>query len=397
MKSKFREQVEAELEAELEAERKKREAAADRTNGGDADEPAAGQPLSWIDISSWDRVPVPEQEWSVLNRIPRRECTLFTGEGAGGKSTIELHRNAAHVLGRDWLGAMPELGPAIHIDAEDSEPVMHRRLAAIVRHYGVTFGDLIKGGLHLMSLAGQDAVLATVTRAGKVEPTTLYRRLLEAAGDIKPMSIAISSCANVFTGDENNRSQLQQFVGLLTRVAIRANGSLSLTAHPSLTGINTDSGLSGTTQWHNAVRARFYIKGVKPDSGEQPDDDLREIVFKKNQYGPKAESIVLRWQNGLFLPVPGMGSIDRVAREAKSDEVFVALVRRFSSANRKTSDKPGPTYAPALFAREDEAKQVGLSSKNLEAAMRRLFKREMIWNEPYGRPSRQHHHIALKV
>jgi RecA-family ATPase len=359
--------------------------------------PEASQPMPWIDMSSWDHDPVPEQEWSVLNRVPKYECCLFTGEGAAGKSTIELHRSAAHVLARDWLGTMPEPGPAFHIDAEDNEKALHIRLAAITQHYGVKFADLIKGGLHLMSLAGQDAVLATVSRSGKVEPTTLYRQLLEAAGDIKPKSISIASCANVFTGDENNRSQVQQFVSLITRIPIIAGGCLVLVAHPSLTGINTDTGLSGTTQWHNGPRARFYMKGIKPDSGEQPDDDLREIVFKKNNYGPKAESIALRWQNGLFLPMPGMGSLDTVAREAKSEEIFVALVRRFSSANRNLSDKPGLAYAPALFAHEDEAKQAGVSSKNLEAAMRRLFKLEVIWNEPYGKPSRPHHRIALKT
>jgi hypothetical protein len=75
--------------------------------------------------------------------------------------------------------------------------------------------------------------------------------------------------------------------------------------NPSLTGINTDTGLSGTTQWHNAVRARFYMKSVKPEDGEQPDTDLRKVVFKKNNYSAISESIVLRYTNGLFLPLPG--------------------------------------------------------------------------------------------
>ena len=119
-----------------------------------------------------------------------------------------------------------------------------------------------------------------------------------------PGAVTLNNPANVFAGDENSRTDVQQFVGLLTRLAMAADGSVTLISHPSLTGINTGSGISG--KWHNAVRARFYLTSIKPESGEQPDNDLREIIFKKNQYGPVSENIVLRWRDGLFLPVPGV-------------------------------------------------------------------------------------------
>jgi hypothetical protein len=64
--------------------------------------------------------------------------------------------------------------------------------------------------------------------------------------------------------------------------------------------------------------------------------------------------------------------------------------------NRKVSDRPGTSYAPALFAKEDEAIKAGLGNKNLAAAMRELFKAEKIWNEPYGRPSRPSYRIMIK-
>ena len=145
------------------------------------------------------------------------------------------------------------------IDAEDDRDEIHRRLAAVARHYDVNFEYLIKGGLHLISLAGDDAVLASATKNGKVQPTLRYQQLREAAGDIKPKMIGIASSANVFAGEENIRPQVQQFIGLLTKIAIVANGSVVLVSHPSLTGINTDTGLSGTTAWHNSVRARAYM------------------------------------------------------------------------------------------------------------------------------------------
>ena len=356
----------------------------------------APAPFPFIDMSNWDDEEPPLREWAVYDRIPLRQVTLFSGEGATGKSTVELHGCIAHPLARDWLGTMPMPGPAFFIDAEDDRDELHRRAAAILRHYGATFKEAIDAGLKLTSLAGEDAVLATTTKGGKVQPTERYNQLLQAAGDLKPRRISIASSANVFAGAENVRPEVQQFIGLLTKIAIVADGGLVLISHPSLAGINTDTGLSGTTQWHNAVRARAYMKGIKPESGEQPDNDLREIVFKKNNYGPLSESIVLRYQDGLYLPVPGMNNLDRVAREAQAEEVFIALLRRFTRENRIVSDKPGTSYAPAQFAREDEATTAGLGSKNLAAAMRDLFKAEKIWNEPYGRPSRPNHRIMIK-
>ncbi|HEX4614558.1 MAG TPA: hypothetical protein VH230_01465 [Stellaceae bacterium] len=47
------------------------------------------------------------------------------------------------------------------------------------------------------------------------------------------------------------------------------------------------------------------------------------------------------------------------------------------------------------FGQEDEARQAGLDSKALEAAMRRLFKAKAIRNAPHGYPSRPSFHIAV--
>ena len=362
-------------------------------------------PLPYINMAKWDTEPVPEQEWGVFNRYPLRQAVLFSGEGAGGKSTIALQQSVAHVLGRDWLGTMPERGPAIVIDAEDDDKLMHRRLANICNHYRdtaqadeeISFATLIKDGLHPVSLVNEDAVLAVASRSGKIEPTTLYKRLLRDATEIKPKLISIASSANVYAGSEIDRSQVQQFISLLTRLGVAANGYVMLISHPSLTGISSDTGLSGNTQWHNSVRARAYLKSIKPEAGEQPDNDLRELVFKKNNYGHLEESIVLRYQNGLYLPLPGVASLDKAAHEARADEVFVDLLRRLTKENRFVGSTKSAIYAPSVFSKEDEAKRAGVTSKGLESAMARLFKSGKIWNDNHGQPSRPRYYIALKI
>src|SRR5262249_14984333 len=131
------------------------------------------------------------------------------------------------------------------------------------------------------------------------------------------------------------------------------------------------------------------------EPGEQPDNDLREVEFKKNQYGAMAENISLRWQDGMFLPIGG-ATFNRAEQEARADDIFLELLRRFTAENRYVSSSIGPTYAPALFAREDKARKAGINSVNLAATMRRLFDAGKIYNEPHGKRSRERFHLAIK-
>jgi RecA-family ATPase len=349
--------------------------------------------LPFVDMAGWDNEPVPERLWAVHDRIPLRQPTLFSGEGSAGKSIITLQLCAAHVLGRDWLQTLPEPGPAIYLGAEDEVDELHRRLAAITKNYNARFTDLIAGRLHLLSYAGEDATLA-VPNNGNIEPTPLFHRLLQAAASIQPKLIALDTSADVFPGNENDRVQVRQFIGLLRRLSINGNCAVVLLSHPSLTGINTGTGLSGSTGWHNSVRARMLVKAVTTDKGDEPDPDLKVLQFKKNNYGPIAQQIALRWQNGVFVPEPGAGSLEKAAADAKANNVFLDILTRFNTHDRNVNDRNGPAYAPALFAKEPEATTARISKDALADAMRRLFAANRIHIETGGRPSRPSYRLV---
>ena len=354
-------------------------------------------PLQWLDMSAWDHRPIPERKWAIRDRVPLRQAGLFSGEGGTGKSIIELTKNVAHVTGKDWLGSMPEPGPAIYVAAEDDADEIHIRLAAIAKHYGVTFADLVEGGLHVLPMLGKDATLCSVTRGGNVETTGLYKQLFEHASELKPKNISIDTLSRAFAGNEIDRTQVYAFAMHLQALATASEGSVTVLSHPSLHGISSGSGISGSTAWHGAFRFRQYLKGVKASDGEQPENDLRELEFKKNQYGPLGESIVLRYQRGLFLPESSISSLDKVAGEAKAEEMFLDLLRRFDGQGRNVSYKPtAPNYAPTVFAAEDHAKKAGIRKTDLKAAMSRLFNAGKIHNETYGKPSRPFEKLSVK-
>ena len=193
--------------------------------------------------------------------------------------------------------------------------------------------------------------------------------------------------ADVFAGSENDRSQVRQFITLLRGLAIDANTAVLVASHPSLTGKVTGTGLSGTTAWHNSVRARLYLKGIKTNSGDESDPDLRELEVMKSNYGPGGERIRMRWHQGIFIPEPGPSSLKQRADARKAEEVFFTLLGRFEKQERTVSANFGPTYAPKVFADHPDA--TGITKRALQEAMTRLLERGKIRNERYGPPSRQ--------
>jgi len=176
-------------------------------------------------------------------------------------------------------------------------------------------------------------------------------------------------------------------VTLLRRLSIDTDAATVLISHPSLTGIASGSGLSGTTAWHNSTRARIYLR--TPDEDSDKDADLRVLEFKKNNYGTIGETIVLRWRNGLYLPEPRAGSLERLAAEAKVDGLFLDILRQLIKQGRNVSERKGTSYAPAIFEGEPEAKAAKVTRKPFTEAMARLFAADKIKIVTEGPPSRR--------
>ena len=193
---------------------------------------------------------------------------------------------------------------------------------------------------------------------------------------------------------------MRQFIGLLRSLAIAGNSAVLVALHPSLTGVTSGSGLSGSTAWHNSVRARAYLTSETAEDGM--DTGLRQLDFKKNNYGPISASVTLQWKAvgkaGVYVPVSSGSSLDKAATDSRAEHVFLDLLRRYNGQERFVSHKPGPSYAPALFAKEDATQKLaakdGARRKALEAGMNRLFAAKKIKVENYGKPSRPYNKIV---
>jgi len=334
---------------------------------------------------------VPARLWHVPELIPGRTVTLLAGDGAVGKSTLALQLGLATALGRPWLGRMPRRGPVIYLSSEDDADELHRRAHDAAIFYDAGLEDL--HALHMWPLADQETLLGAARNGDPIESTPLYEELADAADGLEPVLLILDSLADVFGGEENSRPHARQFIGLLRRLAIKHELAVVLLSHPSLSGLQSGSGMSGSTAWNNSVRSRLYLE--QPSAGaDERDPDIRTLSLKKANYTRSIPDICLRRRIGGYAVEGGEApaSLDRAAAQAKVDQTFLELVASYSAQGRPVSARPGPNYAPALFAKDASAK--GASRTGLQAAMNRLMGAAKLREEEIGPASRRRHRLV---
>jgi RecA-family ATPase len=345
-----------------------------------------------INPTDWEGAPIPDREWIVPDFIPHKTVTLLSGDGSSGKSLLALQLAAGRALAREWIGLLPEPGRTLILSAEDDADEMHRRLEDIRKFYGAKMAGL--SDIRLIDLVGEDSVLGHLMK-GQIEPTAIYRALDSYMAEFKPSLTILDVLADMFSGDENNRPQARQFIGLLKKLARKHNCAFLLLAHPSLSGMNSGTGMSGSTGWNNAARSRLYFQTAKASDGTEPNKNLRTLECKKSNYSQAGSETALEWKNGLFVPVQSATGLDKMAADAKADNVFVSILKKLTAQGRPCSPNPGPTYAPAVFAQEPAAKEIGIRKASLVSAMSRLLTANVIRIETFGPPSRQRSTIVL--
>lgn len=334
--------------------------------------------------------PVPPRDWLVHGRIPMRNVTILGGDGGAGKSLLAHQLAVGTVADCGWLGMPVRQGRAIYLSAEDDEEELHRRTDDILQATGRTYDDI--AGLTMRSLAGEDALLAVETGLALIQ-SELFRELEARAADEGPGLVLLDTAADMYPANENDRAKVRQFIGLLRGLAIRQRCAVVLLSHPSLSGLGSGTGSSGSTAWNNSVRSRLYLSRVIQD-GYEPDPDKRSLSVKKLNYGRIGDEIGMTWQNGVFVPDAAPQGLDRLAAGAKAERVFLKLLDEFTAQGRHVSHNPGVTYAPARFAKQERAE--GVTRQALEAAMNALFSRGVIGVGVHGRASKERSHIVRK-
>lgn len=331
---------------------------------------------------------VKPREWLVHGLIPQKTVTLFSGDGGTGKSLLALQLAIATVSGGGWIGKAVSEGSVIYMSAEDDDDELHRRVDDILRAEGRTYDDI--AGLTLRSLAGEDALLAVESQVALMK-TELFKELDNRAAGEAPALIVIDTLADVYPANENDRAKVRQFIGILRGLALKRNCAVLLLGHPSLTGLASGTGSSGSTAWNNSVRSRLYLSRIS-DDGFEAEPDRRVMTTMKANYGRVGGEIYMKWTQGVFVAEQSVQGLDAMAAAAKAQRIFMKLLSTFTAQGRQVNHAGGSRYAPKLFAEHPGCE--GMTKRAFKAAMEGLLAAKKITIKTEGPASRRTSFIA---
>lgn len=346
---------------------------------GEKPEAPPPEPMQPLYLPSLHLRQVPERRWIVQDWLPVRQVTLNYADGGIGKTLLAMQLMAASALSQPWCGMEVMPGPSVGLFSEDDETEIHIRMDAIRRSYHTDFTQL--GDVHPIDATGADNILAHFD-GNHMTPTTRFEQLRQCALDTGAKLVVIDTAATTFGGNENDRSQVTQYVGaLLTRLAHDIDGAVLLNAHPSVSGIANGDLRSGSTGWNNSCRSRWAM--TRPD-GEDGKPDLasmdRVLTRRKSNAAAAGETLSLTWEAGVFHTKLGTDGTSS-SRKNDAEAAFLAALR--ASPRPASSDIRASNYAPRMLHMTPQGADYRIPE--LAEAMRNLMARGRVETVEYKR------------
>lgn len=165
----------------------------------------------------------------------------------------------------DWVGYLPTPGRFLYVSCEDELDELTRRRDCILQARGLKAEDL--KGFAVVDLTSADDTEMARPEKDRLTLTNVFKAFEATIKEFKPKVALLDTRADVFGGSEINRVQVRTFVRSLRRLCLAHDMSIILVSHPSLTGISSGSGQSGSTGWGNSVRSRLYLTAPKMTKG----------------------------------------------------------------------------------------------------------------------------------
>jgi RecA-family ATPase len=368
-----------------------------RHRGGNANGKAEDEtePTPWraLHLPSFQGISVPERRWIVPNWLPIRVVTLCYADGGIGKTLLALQLMAATALPNSkWCGLPVVPCISVGLFSEDDATELHIRMEAIRQHYGASWADL--GNMHPVDATGKDNVLVRFQSDGTMVPTSRFAQLRDEAMDIKARLVVIDTAATCFSGNENDRGQVTQFIGTaLTKLAQDIDGAVLLNAHPSLSGLASGDLRSGSTAWNNSCRSRLGLARPEDADGNPIlDSPERILTRRKINTAPAGEAVTMEWRDGVFM-VPGKFSVGAGSRKDQTEAAFVAALQAQHRAGLHVSANPrAGNYAPKILSNTPEGRD--FSKRELIDAMGDMMKRGCLRTRPYKHNYEMHDELV---
>jgi RecA-family ATPase len=245
--------------------------------------------------------PIAPREWVIEDWVPRKTVTMLFGAGGVGKTLLAQQIGNCVAAGETLFGVKTQQMPVISVSCEDDGDELSRRQLDINQWMGVNEFGSGPDNLLLWPRVGHDNILVTFPGQGEDQPGQFFEILcnkIEAVkGDAEHVLVILDTAADLFGGNEIVRREVNTFIKTyLGGIVQKYNATVILLAHPSLAGMASKSGLSGSTAWENSVRSRSYLHS------DDDDNSIRTLSRMKSNYsGIGADSdIKLIWDEGVL-------------------------------------------------------------------------------------------------
>jgi RecA-family ATPase len=276
----------------------------------------------------------PDPPAMVMPGIPAGCATLIAAHGGAGKSTIALFQAVCLAAGVDFFGIeIRGRRKVLYLSCEDRENVLHWRLSRICAHLGIAMESLA-GWLHLIDMVGRDCVMWQGERGGGGSIMPAYRQVSALVRKVGVEVLYVDGISDTFSGNENDRGHAKQYVNALLGM-VPTTGALVLIGHvPKSTTRGVDSeGYSGSTGWHNSVRARWFLRPEAErgqDDGEARQTSALLLELQKGNHG-SAISMRFAWDESahLFLGevIEAPSRFDRAHRDREERRGILLAIR----------------------------------------------------------------------
>lgn len=290
-------------------------------------------------------VEVPPRRWFIQDWLAADEgyTVLFSGRGGTGKSGLALDLMHSLATGEPFVG-QPVLrrGRTMVVSCEDSEEELARR---IHRRSRLDQRPVPPGVARVWCRLGHDNILCAPDRRGLLQEEPFMAELRARGREhfgTEGGVLILDTLADMYAGNENDRSQVSQFVKYhLNKLGAELGVTIVVLAHPSKLPSATGQGFSGSTAWEGAFRCRWELNYVKADRV----DGLVELVLAKSNVARPGQKIVLDNSGGVFTVVDS-AEVDETVRGA-----VVALIDEAYRADNPFTRRNGGGGRPIESAR----------------------------------------------
>jgi len=324
------------------------------------------------------RGPIANREWLLDQWFPAKAVSAMFGQGGVGK-TLLVHQLANCVAtGSPFLGMETKQMPVLMVLCEDDTDEISRRQLAINEWMGVNeITGSAPDNLFIWPRVGEDNILVTWPSQGEDKAGEFYGQLCEQVQfvidttDSDELLLVLDTAADVFGGNENIRREVNTFIKTYCgSFCTNYDATVLMLAHPSLSGLSSGSGMSGSTAWENSVRARAYF------SRSDDADDVRILSRKKSNYSASGDStdITVIWDEYVYQLPQSQSQMDRIENRALKNKIIQAVdaaAREGKPYQKKTGRKILEALPAALGERR---KRVSNAISELEIAGEIVFK-----------------------